>query len=117
MSKPEWGVKRTCTSCGARFYDLRRSPAVCPKCEAVLELDSPVKLRRAERKKEPPKVVPVVPLDEEDVDLGAGMDVDDALEADDDDEVADLMEDTSDLGEDDTDLHEVKDHLELDESE
>ncbi len=29
----EWGIKRTCRSCAARFYDLRRSPAVCPKCQ------------------------------------------------------------------------------------
>ncbi|WP_339852442.1 FYDLN acid domain-containing protein, partial [uncultured Nisaea sp.] len=33
MAKPEWGIKRTCQSCGARFYDLMKSPIVCPKCE------------------------------------------------------------------------------------
>ncbi|MCX7932423.1 MAG: FYDLN acid domain-containing protein, partial [Rhodovarius sp.] len=30
MAKPELGSKRTCVSCGARFYDLMRNPAVCP---------------------------------------------------------------------------------------
>ncbi len=33
MTKPELGVKRDCPSCGARFYDLLKSPAHCPKCE------------------------------------------------------------------------------------
>jgi uncharacterized protein (TIGR02300 family) len=32
MAKPELGTKRVCVSCGARFYDLTRQPAVCPKC-------------------------------------------------------------------------------------
>ena len=26
MAKAEWGLKRTCLSCGARFYDLQREP-------------------------------------------------------------------------------------------
>ena len=32
MVKPELGTKRTCPSCGARFYDLLKNPIVCPKC-------------------------------------------------------------------------------------
>ena len=32
MAKPELGSKRACVSCAARFYDLTRAPAVCPKC-------------------------------------------------------------------------------------
>jgi uncharacterized protein (TIGR02300 family) len=35
MGKPELGTKLTCTKCAARFYDLHRTPAVCPKCSAV----------------------------------------------------------------------------------
>jgi len=30
----EWGQKRVCQACGAKFYDLGRSPATCPKCQA-----------------------------------------------------------------------------------
>jgi len=26
------GTKRVCESCGAKFYDLNNSPAICPKC-------------------------------------------------------------------------------------
>jgi uncharacterized protein (TIGR02300 family) len=33
LNKPELGVKRDCPNCGARFYDLNRAPARCPKCE------------------------------------------------------------------------------------
>lgn len=33
MARPELGTKRTCTSCGARFYDLGKMPVECPKCE------------------------------------------------------------------------------------
>lgn len=32
MSRPEYGMKCVCVSCAQRFYDLSRSPAVCPKC-------------------------------------------------------------------------------------
>lgn len=34
MGRPELGTKCACTSCAERFYDLNRSPAVCPKCGA-----------------------------------------------------------------------------------
>lgn len=34
MVKAELGTKRTCPSCAARFYDLLKSPIVCPKCGA-----------------------------------------------------------------------------------
>ncbi len=46
MAKPEWGNKRICQSCGAPFYDLQRDPIVCPKCEAVFDLESVLKSRR-----------------------------------------------------------------------
>ena len=32
MGRPELGAKCACASCAERFYDLNRSPAVCPKC-------------------------------------------------------------------------------------
>ena len=40
MAKPEWGTKRECTGCGARFYDLTRTPIICPKCEATVVIVS-----------------------------------------------------------------------------
>ena len=41
MSKPAWGTKRVCPSCGARFYDLRRKPITCPVCQAVYQVNPP----------------------------------------------------------------------------
>ena len=41
LAKPELGVKRVCGSCGAKFYDLARSPIVCPKCNTVYEVAPP----------------------------------------------------------------------------
>ena len=47
MAKPEWGIKRTCQSCGARFYDLMKSPIVCPKCGTEYDPEAVLKSRRA----------------------------------------------------------------------
>ena len=46
MAKPELGLKRSCVSCGTRFYDLARAPAVCPKCGTEQPAEQP-RLRRA----------------------------------------------------------------------
>jgi uncharacterized protein (TIGR02300 family) len=48
MSKPARGTKRVCPSCGARFYDLNRSPITCPVCQAIYQVTPPVS-RRSER--------------------------------------------------------------------
>ncbi len=48
MSKPAKGVKRVCASCGARFYDLSRTPIICPVCQAVYHVPPPP-TRRGER--------------------------------------------------------------------
>jgi uncharacterized protein (TIGR02300 family) len=41
VAKPELGIKRLCASCGAKFYDLSKSPIVCPKCSTVYEVTLP----------------------------------------------------------------------------
>ena len=47
MSRPELGHKFACVGCGARFYDLNRSPAVCPKCEVQQPAERPRVARAA----------------------------------------------------------------------
>ncbi len=47
MAKPEWGRKRICYSCGSVFYDLRRDPIVCPKCDAKFDPEAILKSRRS----------------------------------------------------------------------
>ncbi len=31
---PDLGTKHECYNCGTKFYDLGKSPALCPKCGA-----------------------------------------------------------------------------------
>jgi uncharacterized protein (TIGR02300 family) len=37
VARPELGSKHHCEHCGARFFDLNRSPIACPKCGTVVE--------------------------------------------------------------------------------
>ena len=46
MAKPEWGAKRICPSCGARYYDLHRDPIICPKCGTQYDPEALLKTRR-----------------------------------------------------------------------
>jgi uncharacterized protein (TIGR02300 family) len=41
MSKPARGTKHVCPSCGARFYDLNRTPIVCPACQSIYQAAPP----------------------------------------------------------------------------
>ena len=41
MSKPARGTKRVCSSCGARFYDLNRTPIICPACQSIYQAAPP----------------------------------------------------------------------------
>ena len=45
MVKAELGQKRICVSCATRFYDLTKTPAICPKCGT----EQPVEQPRAKR--------------------------------------------------------------------
>jgi uncharacterized protein (TIGR02300 family) len=47
VAKPEWGTKRICHNCGARFYDLHRSPIICPKCGTTFDPEALLKSRRS----------------------------------------------------------------------
>jgi uncharacterized protein (TIGR02300 family) len=38
VPKPELGTKRQCQNCGAKFFDLGKSPIVCPKCATVYQV-------------------------------------------------------------------------------
>lgn len=53
---PELGTKHTCFRCGTKFYDLKRTPVLCPKCqadqkEAPPPATSPAALQAARRAK------------------------------------------------------------------
>lgn len=120
VAKPEWGQKRTCNSCGCRFYDMSRSPITCPKCGGTVEPDMPFKVRRssassaaqAEAKAAAQNAASAVDL--ESGDIAAIEEDEDALDNDEDsadEDESGLIEDASDLGEDDDDMAEVMEHL------
>ena len=98
LAKPEWGVKRTCQSCGARFYDLKRDPIMCPKCGAEFDPQAWARSRRvrsSEKEAAKPKPTPEVVESEED-----NLDSeDDTLIESDDDEGLDEGADVSGVGE------------------
>lgn len=93
MVKPELGNKRVCVSCSTRFYDLGKSPAICPKCGTEQPVEQP-RLRRSvgnppeERRAKKP--VPAPGAEEPDLEVEGA------------EESEDVLEDTSDL-EDDAD--------------
>jgi uncharacterized protein (TIGR02300 family) len=104
VAKPELGIKRQCANCGAKFYDLGKTPILCPKCGTVHEVAA------APPRRAPAIAAPVqedaAPADTETVSLeevaeqekkpaatkGAAPDVD--VETDDDVEAADGEDDT-----------------------
>ncbi|MCE0742636.1 FYDLN acid domain-containing protein [Acetobacter sicerae] len=98
MAQPELGSKRVCVSCGARFYDLTKDPAVCPKCGAEQPAEVPRLKRTGEIVPATPVKAPKPKTDEDDVD----DDLD--IVADDDDDDDDVIEDTSDLDDDADDI-------------
>lgn len=55
MAKPELGTKRLCASCGAKFYDLNKSPIVCPTCDTVFEIVQVVPRGRPDAAKAAPR--------------------------------------------------------------
>jgi len=46
LANPELGAKQICPNCQAKFYDLGRRPAVCPKCATSFDPEEAVRSRR-----------------------------------------------------------------------
>ena len=130
MVKPEWGTKRICHNCGARFYDLHRDPIICPKCNATFDPEALLRSRRsrsaivAELAAEKPakgKAAPVAQdpalADPEALETETAADeadsateeiedvesADDEFDEEDTDDTNVLLEDASELGDDNVD--------------
>ena len=86
MAKPEWGSKRTCPSCGGRFYDLLRDPIVCPYCEAELLAPAHQRVRRSRPAAGRTQPVPAAPGASENLDIEEPLADDVATEVDLDEE-------------------------------
>ncbi len=119
MSKPEWGTKRLCQTCGTKFYDLLRSPIVCPRCGAEFEVEAARRSRRSRpvaaaaavpaKPKAKPKAKPSredeIEIDE-DAEDGEDSDDDELIDDESEDDLAEgdeegLIEDVSELDDDD----------------
>lgn len=105
VSKGKLGIKRICGSCGAKFYDLDKTPIICPKCETPYE--------EAFAPSKPS--APVAPVKEKPVVEEAALEADEAEDvdiADDDTTVSleDTIEDdlSDDEDEEDDELSELK---------
>lgn len=112
MAKPELGLKRQCLNCGAKFFDLNKSPIVCPKCAAVFTAAparAPARAQAAEEDETPaaaagPEIVSLEEADapekavegaEDDIDIDDEAGGDETfLEEDEeeDDDVSDLID-------------------------
>jgi uncharacterized protein (TIGR02300 family) len=124
VAKPEWGTKRICPSCGARYYDLMREPVICPKCDTPFDPEAFLRSRRARPAPAVEKELEPVGADE----LDAELETEEAEiveeeeeeeesvpleEAEEEDE--ELLEDASELGEDEDDMAEVIENVEEEE--
>jgi len=122
LAKPEWGTKRICPSCGARYYDFMRDPIVCPKCSTPFDPEAFLRARRArpaapvEKELEPvgtpeldPEIEPEAaetPEEEEEEEAR------ETVHSESEEEDEELIEDASELGEDEDDMAEVIDNVE-----
>jgi len=116
MSKPARGTKRVCGSCGARFYDLGRSPIICPVCQAVYHVATPTRRGAAAAAPAPKPEAEV----EEDKPVLGGAEVISLDEAEEAEEAAAAEDEIADIGDDDEDIPESDDQdafLEEDEEE
>ena len=46
MAAPELGQKQICPHCSAKFYDLNKRPATCPKCQTAFDPEEALRNRR-----------------------------------------------------------------------
>jgi uncharacterized protein (TIGR02300 family) len=112
VARAEWGLKRTCLSCGARFYDLQREPIVCPACGAAFDATGQPKSRRPRAAPAPVRVavaaVAVVEVEvvEDDADPEVEAEeeeiaAEEAAEDEGEEDGESAIEDVSELGDDD----------------
>ncbi len=87
MPAKDLGTKHACFKCGTKFYDMKKTPAICPKCGADQRESPALKPapgeRRARAAARPVEPVDEVEVEELDEDAEVDEEVDEA--ADDDD--------------------------------
>jgi uncharacterized protein (TIGR02300 family) len=100
VAKVDLGMKLTCESCGARFYDLNKQPGICPKCGTANARPVIFKASRRPSAEDREKAAASLAAHKAATKPAPAPD-EDAAPDDAEDEDEDVIEDTSDLGEDD----------------
>ncbi|WP_293905615.1 TIGR02300 family protein [Phenylobacterium sp.] len=111
MANPELGTKQICPNCQAKFYDLGKRPAHCPKCATEFDPDEAVRNRRVRARTIVPEadeaedqVVEKETDDDEDEEEAVTPELDAVVDdppiaSDDDDDTAEPAAVSEDLGE------------------
>ena len=126
MANPELGTKQICPNCQAKFYDLNKRPAHCPKCASEFDPDEAVRNRRVrartivpEAEEAEDQVVEKEADDEEEEEEAVTPELDEVVDepplvADDDDDTVDEPAPVSeDLGEFTDEEEEVEDDADV----
>lgn len=88
MPAKDLGAKHTCFKCATKFYDMKKTPPVCPKCGADQRQSPALKPAPAERRVRA-AARPVEPVEEVEVEeLDDDLDEDEAEDVADDDDDA-----------------------------
>ena len=85
MAHANLGRKQRCTSCGIKFYDLKKTPAVCPACGTEFDPEVLLKSRKGRAAAKVDEVK--TPSKEEDVGDDSLVEKSDDDEFENDDEV------------------------------
>ena len=124
MANPELGTKQICPNCQAKFYDLGKRPAHCPKCANEFDPEEAVRSRRVRARTIVPEsdeaedqVVAKESDDEDEEEEVVTPELDEVvneppLSTDDDDDTAEPAPVSEDLGEF-TDEEEVEDDADV----
>ncbi|MEJ0061862.1 MAG: TIGR02300 family protein [Alphaproteobacteria bacterium] len=94
VTKPEWGLKRTCPSCGTRYYDMRKNPPSCPNCGTVFDPEALMRSRRRAAPEEKQKKA---------IEPAAAEEIDDIEPIEGDGEES-VIEDAGELGDEESEL-------------
>jgi uncharacterized protein (TIGR02300 family) len=86
MPAKDLGTKHLCFKCGTKFYDLKKTEPICPKCGADQRQSPALKAPASEKRSRPAARPPAPPPAAEEAETAAELDEDAEPDEDDDDE-------------------------------